>query len=102
MVVFSWIFFRATTIQDALLMISKIIQWKGDLWWGSSSVTSLLSIVLIIFLFLIQLLQHKKYIGLYDSPSRFPSWVSATGFLVLLLGISLLGVSSNAFIYFQF
>ncbi len=102
MVVFAWIFFRASTMQDALLIISKIIHWEGDLWWGSSSVTSVLSILLIVFLFVIQLLQHKKYVGLYDSQSKLPSWVSSLGFLVLLLGISLLGVSSNAFIYFQF
>jgi hypothetical protein len=72
------------------------------LWWGSSSVTSLLSILLIVFLFAVQILQYRGVIGLYESASRFPSWLSAIGFLFLLLGISLLGVSSNAFIYFQF
>lgn len=102
MVVFAWIFFRASSIHDAIYIVSKISCWEGELWWGSSSVTSLLSILLIALLLIIQLFQHKKYLGLYDRQSRIPAWLSAIGILILLLGISLLGVSSNAFIYFQF
>lgn len=102
MVVFAWIFFRANSMADAFTITSKIFNWEGALWWGSSSVTSLLSILLIVFLFAVQILQYRGVIGLYESASRFPSWLSAIGFLFLLLGISLLGVSSNAFIYFQF
>jgi alginate O-acetyltransferase complex protein AlgI len=102
LVVFAWIFFRANTMADALTISSKIFNWEGALWWGSSSVTSLLSILLIVFLFAVQLLQYRGVIGLYESASRFPSWLSAIGFLFLVFGISLLGVSSNAFIYFQF
>lgn len=98
----AWIFFRANSLSDAWLITQKIIAWQGSLWWGSSSVVSLLSVVLIVFLMVVQVLQYHGLIGLYNKPSKFSPVVSALAFLLLLLGISLLGVSSQAFIYFQF
>lgn len=102
LVLFAWIFFRANSIGDAAFIVKQIFVWEGALWWGSSSVTSVLSILLILFLALIQFFQVRGWIGIYDRSSLFPKWVSATAFLFLLIGISLFGVSSNAFIYFQF
>jgi alginate O-acetyltransferase complex protein AlgI len=102
MVVYAWIFFRANNITDAFAISHKLFNWEGSLWWGSSSVTSILSLLLIAFLFIVQIFQHIGIVGIYDRPSKLPGWMSFIGFLLLLLGVSLLGVSSNAFIYFQF
>jgi alginate O-acetyltransferase complex protein AlgI len=102
LVMIAWIFFRANSIGDALLIIERIFSWEGPIWWGSSAVTSVLSILLIVLLIGIQILQLTRWVGIYDRHSRFPKWVSAIAFVFLLLGISLFGVSSNAFIYFQF
>lgn len=102
LVAFAWIFFRANSLDQAFLIIGKIIAWQGGLWWGSSAVTSLLSLALIALLIGVMLLQAKGWIGIYYRRSLAPPWVSFVAFLVLLLGISLFGVSSNAFIYFQF
>ncbi|WP_202615316.1 MBOAT family O-acyltransferase [Algoriphagus kandeliae] len=99
---YAWIFFRANSIGDAWYISQKIFQLEGGLWWGSSSVTSLLSIALILMLAFVQFGQYKGLVGMYYRPSKFPAWLSASAFLMLLIGISLFGVSSNAFIYFQF
>lgn len=102
LVAFSWIFFRANSLDQAFLIVDKIVNWQGSLWWGSSAVTSLLSMALIALLIAVMLLQNKGWIGIYYRKSKAPSWVSFMAFLLLLIGISLFGVSSNAFIYFQF
>ncbi|MFC5191153.1 MBOAT family O-acyltransferase [Algoriphagus aquatilis] len=102
LVAFAWIFFRANSLDQAFLIIGKIAAWQGSVWWGSSAITSLLSLALIGLLIAVMLLQAKGWIGIYYQKSKAPSWVSFIAFLGLLLGISLFGVSSNAFIYFQF
>ena len=104
LVMYSWIFFRANSLYDALYISDKIFDFSGQLWWGASSVTTLFSLLLIGLLMIVQILQYNKvipnYIG-YGS-TDLPRWVSWAAFILLLLGISLFGISSNAFIYFQF
>ncbi len=103
LVFYSWIFFRANSLSDAIYMSGKVFSFSGSLWFGSSSVTTLLSLGLIIFLFVVELLQYIKKIPVYiNQKSVFPEWLVWTSYIILLLGISLFGISSNAFIYFQF
>jgi len=101
-VTISWIFFRASSMEDALFILAHIFVDQGALWWGSSSVTTLLSMAPICFMVAVQILQYRGHIGIYLRPSRLHPTFTWVGFLVLLVGIALFGMSSNAFIYFQF
>ncbi|WP_010520645.1 MBOAT family O-acyltransferase [Aquimarina agarivorans] len=102
-VCYAWIYFRATSINDALLITYKIFNhWDQSLYLGASSITFALSCGLIFMLVLVQLLQYAKICSLYFSKSKVPPLLSLVGYLSLLLGISLLGMSSQSFIYFQF
>ncbi|MCG2590796.1 MBOAT family O-acyltransferase [Rhodohalobacter sulfatireducens] len=103
LVFYSWLFFRANSLSDALYMSGKVFEFSGSLWFGSSSVTTLLSLALIIFLIVVELLQYNKKIPVYiNQESVFPKWLVWASYIILLLGISIFGISSNAFIYFQF
>ena len=103
LVCFAWIFFRANSIDDALYITNKIIFFKSDtLYLGASTVTFMLSVLLIVLLLIVQLLQYFKIASLYFSESKMPKEVEFLWYVLLLLGVSLLGISSNAFIYFQF
>jgi D-alanyl-lipoteichoic acid acyltransferase DltB (MBOAT superfamily) len=98
----AWIFFRANSLPEAFLIVGKISAWQGGLWWGSSAVTFLLSLSLILLLLGVMIFQYTGMIGIYYRKSKVPSSISAAAYLLLLIGISLFGVSSNSFIYFQF
>ena len=103
LVCFAWIYFRANTISDALLISEKIFtNWNGTLYKGPSMVTFVLSILLILLLIVVQLFQYFKLSSLYFSKPRTHPVLQFGWYIALLLGISLFGVSSNAFIYFQF
>lgn len=103
LVCFAWIFFRANSIHDAFYIAQEIIFFKTDpLYLGASSITFILSVLLIILLFAVQILQYFKVASLYFSESKMPAVIEFSWYVLLLLGIALLGISSNAFIYFQF
>lgn len=103
LVCFAWIYFRANTITDAFLISEKIFLGGWDSFYrGASNVTFILSLLLISFLLVVQLLQYFKIASLYFSrPKTHPAF-QFVWYVALLLGISLLGMSSSAFIYFQF
>ncbi|MCK9506589.1 MAG: hypothetical protein M0Q95_20730 [Porticoccaceae bacterium] len=102
-VVLAWVFFRAASISDAGLILGRICSpWRGDLYMGGSQLTTVLSILLIILLVSVQLLQANKIISLYLSPTRVPTALRWCAYILMLLGIATLGISSNEFIYFQF
>ena len=102
-VTFAWIFFRAESISDAALIASRIVtDLGGPLYPGSSQLTTALSVLLILFLAGVQVFQYKGWAPLYFSKSRFPLPVRWCAYISLVLGIALLGKSSNEFIYFQF
>ena len=103
LVAFAWIYFRANSFDDAVLISKNILTFKtGDLYRGASNVTFLMSCVLIVLLVIVQLLQYNKIMSIYFSKSRLPATIQFVWYLFLLLGISLFGVSSKSFIYFQF
>ena len=94
--------FRANAVSDAFLIITKIISFSGQLWTGGSSVTTVLSVLLILFLIGVLILQFKNKVSLYFSKTQLPSFVESLSYAFLLITIALFGMSSNAFIYFQF
>lgn len=102
MVSFAWIFFRAKSIDDALFISRQILNWTGQLWWGSSSVTTLLSLLLILLLCIVQVMQYNGKLAIYFSPAKVSRPVSWLAYAGMLLTIALMGMSANAFIYFQF
>ena len=102
MVSFAYIFFRAKSIEDAFYITGHLFDWSGHLWWGTSTVTSLISLFLILLLVIVQILQYKGKLALYFSPAKVSRPVSWLAYASMLLAISILGMSSNAFIYFQF
>ena len=102
MVAFAWIFFRANNISDAMFISQKIFDWSGQLWWGSSSVTTVLSVFLILMLVFVQLLQFRGTLSVYFRPAKVHRVLQWGAYIAMLIGIALFGMSSNAFIYFQF
>ena len=102
-VCYAWIFFRAESTHDAF-HISEIIltDLNSSVYLGASTVSFVLSIALILFLFIVQILQYNGIASIYFSKPRVPAALQFTYYVFLLTGISLLGISSNAFIYFQF
>lgn len=103
LVCYAWIYFRANSISDAFLISEKIMTgWNDTVYLGASTVTFMLSVFLIVFLFVVQVLQYFKISSLYFSKPRTYPLFQFIWYIGLLLGITLFGVSSNAFIYFQF
>lgn len=103
LVLIGWIFFRAASISDAMSILGRIAtDWNGPLYLGPSQFTTALSLVLIGILMLVESLQEKGYAARDDRPSRLPALVRWPGYVALLLGTGLLGLSSDSFIYFQF
>ena len=103
LVCYAWIFFRASSISDAFIISNKLIfDWTGSLYLGASTVSFVLSTLLIFLLLAVQILQYNKVVTLYFSESKIHPTGQLLWYIFLLLSISLLGISSNAFIYFQF
>ena len=103
LVCFAWIFFRANSITDAFLISEKIFtEFDLNLYKGSSTFAFVISFLLVLFLFIVQLLQYFNFSSLYFSKSKIHPVLQFVWYVNLLLGISLLGMSSSAFIYFQF
>ena len=117
LVSFAWIFFRATTIHDALYIAKNAIMGlphdllsvlKNDnlqrlnlLYLGNDMISFTLLIVPILILQVIQFLQHKLKRG--DILASQPVLIRMTGYSVLILSIILFGkFGSLNFIYFQF
>jgi alginate O-acetyltransferase complex protein AlgI len=98
---FSWIFFRAESIDEAMAVINKIISFRGSVYFESPSMM-LYCFFAIIFL-LITEFKHEKFqhLALFVS-SRSPI-VRQLSYASLVILILLLGVfDGGQFIYFQF
>ena len=103
LVCYAWIFFRASSISDAYIISRKLVfDWTGSLYLGASTVSFMLSLLLIVLLLVVQILQYNKVATLYFSESKMHPLGQLIWYVFLLLSVSLLGISSNAFIYFQF
>ena len=101
LVTFTWIFFRASNVTDAFLIIKKIFLFSGTLYIEEIQ-KMLYCITGIIFLIIIEI--RCEYFGHLTFPFKNNQWLQeqlAYAFLIIL--ILLLGVfDGGQFLYFQF
>lgn len=97
----AWIFFRANTNQDALLIVSKIFTLKGPIYIGEIHhlVYCFAAVAVLILLEI-----RQEYFLDYKLPFRSSHWfIEELSYAALIVGILLFGVfNGSQFIYFQF
>jgi len=113
LVLFSWIFFRANTLADALLIVGRLFQWQGTNQWsalqqpwvalGLNPLGEMsLALLLILLLMVIQWVEgagqrvEQTVIG-YSRPVRWAVYL-LLALIIMNWGIAL----DTPFIYFQF
>ena len=93
LVTFAWIFFRLEDSVTAGWVIVRICtDFIAPINWGSSTFSTLLTILLLLVFILREYLLYKQKL-----PQRY-----AIEYILLMLGIGLFGASSEQFVYFQF
>jgi len=100
---FAWIFFRAKSFDDALFIISNIFRFETvqNLNLFEFSIDMYLSIFLILFLLIVDLLEEKWKIS--ETLKVSPAIVKWSVYGASILALIVLGVWKSAdFIYFQF
>jgi len=103
LVLLAWVFFRASSLQDAFLIVGRILtDVGGRLYPGPSQLATFVCILMIALLLGVQILQKKGWVVLHAGPARLPRVVRWGGYLAMLHALALLGRSANQFIYFQF
>jgi alginate O-acetyltransferase complex protein AlgI len=105
LICFSWIFFRASSLKSAVFIIKKIatdFSFRLDMSAvGVSRYQLVLCLGLIVFLWLVQLLQRSRVLS--EEIAKRPLYVRWGLYYAALLIIIVLGVfNTNSFIYFQF
>lgn len=105
LVLFAWIFFRASSLGEALAIVRGALDWSGssiaDLWQPDGRVRLLLAVLVIALLLGVQSVQ-QRWEGRRDFGS-LPLPVRWACYYALLFGILLLGeFGATEFIYFQF
>jgi alginate O-acetyltransferase complex protein AlgI len=103
LVLFAWVFFRATSISEATMIVSRMAtDLGGRMYLGPSQFTMGVSILLIGVLLLYQYAQARGFASLYFSRTRVPLPVRFAGYAGLILMTGLLAVPTHRFIYSQF
>ena len=101
LITFSWIFFRASSLGDALTIIKKIGTTTGGkpfLSWGNLAYS-----FFALFILLLVETGCEKHHGKFYLAEHNKAWVRFSWYLALILMILLLGVfDGGQFIYFQF
>jgi alginate O-acetyltransferase complex protein AlgI len=100
---FAWIFFRAATFDEAMYIIKNIfrVDTIQQLNLFKFPVDMYISIVLILFLLIIEILEEKMKIS--ETLRVSPAFVRWTVYVTSILALFILGVWKSAdFIYFQF
>ena len=98
---FAWIFFRANSLADALMIIRKIFSFSGTLYYENPSII-LYSVFSILFLLAFEMKEeyYKGEINLLNNKSPF---IRNLSYAFLILVILMIGVfDGGEFIYFQF
>ncbi len=98
---FAWIFFRANSVKDAILIIKKMATFKGPLHYENPSML-IFSFFGISVLFFYEL-KHEYYRNSFSLMNN-PNWlVRNMTYAVMIILILLIGVfDGGQFIYFQF
>lgn len=91
-VCFAWIFFRAGSLGDANLIISRIFTGA----WHTPQVPALM-LLLVALIWLYQFLYESRYKVLLET-----GWVRVGGAVFMILYLCLFATEGGAFIYFQF
>lgn len=101
LVMIGWVFFRANTVQDAWIALTRMTTDHGMLFNGEGKPSIVLPLILIVLLMFKEIKDEKGWNVHFMHNQRF--WISAisTGLMIVLL---LLCASFNGgqFIYFQF
>jgi|WetSurMetagenome_2_1015567.scaffolds.fasta_scaffold04588_5 alginate O-acetyltransferase complex protein AlgI len=100
---FAWIFFRAKNIDDAWYILSHIFRFETiqHINLFEFSVDIYISVILIVFLFVLDLLEEKYKIS--EALRGYPAIVRWSVYVSSLLALFILGIWKSAdFIYFQF
>lgn len=93
MVTFAWIFFRMENSNVAWKIITRICtNLISPIYWGSSAFTTMLTILLLGVFVIREYMQYKNILH----------QKSILEYVLLIISISLFGVTSNQFVYFQF
>ena len=110
LVAFTWIFFRARNLTDALTIVRRIITDTvpsrfGDMWQGIDATQCVIGLALILALLAAEVVGGKKTIWTWVA--RQPTWLRWSAhylFVVVLLVLILTNPlkKSQQFIYFQF
>jgi alginate O-acetyltransferase complex protein AlgI len=101
LVLFAWIFFRASSSENAFLIIHKILSFQGPLFIESPA-QIIYGLFAIIFLFLVEF-KREFYIDSFSffyNPNAIVRNLSYTFLILLILLIGVL--DGGQFIYFQF
>jgi len=99
----AWIFFRAASMEDAMYILSHMFRLETvqNLNLFEFSVDMYLSIVLILFLFMVEAFEEK--LKLFETIKLSPVFVRWTIYLTSIIALLALGIWKSAdFIYFQF
>ena len=103
LVTLAWVFFKARSLTDALHVIRGIFtSFTGSLYLGPSQLTTFIGAGLILLLIAVQCLQYRGLVPLSKSERSFPLYIRWPVYAAMIFGISIFGISSNEFIYFQF
>jgi D-alanyl-lipoteichoic acid acyltransferase DltB (MBOAT superfamily) len=94
LVTLAWIFFRTPSFTVAWQIITGIVNWHGRLSFGPSQLTFLLDVLAMLVFGIVEW-------GMFKQKS-VNVWLQALGYSGLLVLISLLGMTSESFIYLQF
>lgn len=93
MVTFAWIFFRNENSCVAWSIVTRICtDLISPIYWGSSAFTTMLAMILLAIFIVREFLLYKNILR----------QKTILEYVFLLIGIALLGVSSDQFVYFQF
>lgn len=102
LICFTWIFFRARSIQQAISIIKSIGAFKGPLFVGNSKDHFFYCIIFTFFLILYEFKEEsfKGKMKLFHNSNKFLRYLFYVSAIVLIL---LFGVfNGGQFIYFQF
>ena len=101
LVCFAWIFFRANNLKDSFIVIKKIIQFKGVVFYEAPSM--LAYCILGIFMLLIIEFKKEYFNNLFTLSQNKYGYVRKLYYTFLIIIILLNGVfDGGQFIYFQF
>ena len=101
LVLFAWIFFRADSLNEAIMIIEKILSFSGPVFYGNPSnlIFALFGIIALITVDFKREYFNRSISILY---SKYP-FIRMAGIVLLVIIILLVGVfDGGQFIYFQF